>query len=195
MRRICCPLVGPCFLAMGLVAAQAAGSPIPSLAKVRETVLQPFEAQEDYQPGDLITRAQVEPLLGRLRKLGLPLPDAKKILADVLPADGFLPEQFATPAGRCFMRQISCYASAYDQLDRLSRLPRGRQTIRDLIRGPDGYKLLQYMTTTRGGRQMGKMLSNSPGAGDFNAPTGRIYTVDDLLLRLKKSRAASLKTQ
>ena len=36
------------------------------------------------------------------------------------------------------------------------------KTVRDLIRGPDGYKMLQYMTTSAGGRQMGKQLSNAP---------------------------------
>ena len=91
------------------------------------------------------------------------------------------------------MRQISSYPNAYDLLDRLSRLPRGRQTVRDLIRGPDGYKMLQYMTTSAGGRQMGKQLSNSPGAGKFNEPTGRIYTAEDLLRRLEQSRAAAAK--
>ncbi len=59
--------------------------------------------------------------------------------------------------------------------------------------GPDGYKMLQYTTTTSGGGELGKMLSNSPGAGDFNASTGRIYTVDGLLDRLRQSRAASVK--
>ena len=188
-----CLIVSTCLLAIGAAVARADGPAAPSSAQVRKEVLRYFKAQDGYQRGNLITRDQVEPLLGRLRGMGLALPDAKQVLRDVLPADGFLPQQFASPAGRSFMRQISSFPNAYDLLDRLSRLPRGRQTIRDLIRGPDGYKMLQYMSTTQGGRQLAKMLSNSPGAGDFNKPTGRIYTAEDLLRRLKQSRAAAAK--
>ncbi len=166
---------------------------IPKSSEVRQAVLRYFQARRDYRPGDLITREAAGPLLGQLRQKGLPLSDSEQILESMPAKDGFLARQLGTPNGRSFMRQISRYPDAYDRLDRLSRLPRGEQTVRDLVRGPDGYKMLQYMTTTPGGREMGKMLSNAPGAGDFNAPTGRIYTVDDLLDRLEQSRAASLK--
>ena len=131
-----------------------------------------FPSEDGYQRGDLITRDQVEPLLGRLRGMGLALPDAKQVLRDVLPADGFLSSNSPVAAGRSFMRQISSFPNAYDLLDRLSRLPRGRQTIRDLIRGPDGYKMLQYMSTTQGGRQLAKMLSNSPAPATSTSRPG-----------------------
>jgi hypothetical protein len=177
----------------GAVAGRADARPIPEFSEVQQAVVRYFEARQDYRAGDLITREAAGPLLGQLRQLGLPLPDEKQILESI-PAEGsLLAKQLATPAGRSFMRQVSRYPDAYDRLDRLGRLPRGEQTIRDLIRGPDGYKMLQYMTTTSGGREMGKMLSNSPGASDFNASTGRIYTVDGLLDRLGQSRAASVK--
>jgi hypothetical protein len=166
---------------------------IPPATEVRQAVLRYFQGRPDYRPGDMITREATEPLLNRLREVGLPLSDAKQILADMPSTEGFLAKQLSTPNGRDFMRQISRYPDAYDRLDRLSRLPRGQKTVRELIRGPDGYKMIQYMTTAKGGRQLGKQLSNSPGAGDFNAPTGRIYTVEDLLRRLEKSRAAALK--
>ncbi|MCE5269211.1 MAG: hypothetical protein LLG00_15145 [Planctomycetaceae bacterium] len=181
-----------------LVAASAQSSlaatrPIPQFSEVRQAVLRYFQARRDYRPGDLITRQTIAPLLGQLQQKGLPLPDSKQILESVPSDDGFLARQLATPAGRSFMRQVARYPDAYDRLDRLSRMPRGEQTVRDLIRGPDGYKMLQYMTTTPGGEEMGRMLSNAPGAGDFNAPTGRIYTVDALLAQLEKSHAASVK--
>jgi hypothetical protein len=177
----------------GVVTGRADGRPIPEFSEVRQAVLRYFDARQDYRAGDLISREVAEPLLGQLRQSGLPLPDEKQIIESLPAEGGALAKQLATPAGRTFMRQISRYPDAYDRLDRLGRLPHGEQTIRDLVRGPDGYKMLQYMTTTSGGREMGKMLSNSPGAGDFNAATGRIYTVDGLLDRLRQSRAASVK--
>ena len=171
----------------GRCAGRRSGGPVS--AQVRKEVLRYFKAQDGYQRGDLITRDQVEPLLGPPARNGVCVAgDGNRFSATFSRPTGFLPQQFASPAGRSFMRQISSFPNAYRPADRRSRLPRGRQTIRDLIRGPDGYKMLQYMSTTQGGRQLAKMLSNSPGAGDFNKPTGRIATLaEDLLRRLKQS--------
>ncbi|MFZ1934956.1 MAG: hypothetical protein WCB27_21195 [Thermoguttaceae bacterium] len=172
---------------------QAVVRPIPSLSELRQVVLRYFRAQRDYRPGDLITRDKIEPLLAQLRRTILPLPDAKQILQKVPAKDEFLAEQFRTPGGRKFMRQIARYDDGYDRLDRLSRLPHGKQTIIDLIRGPDGYKMLEYMTTTPGGLALGDQLSNAPKGKNFNEATGRIYTAEMLLKRLEQSRAATLK--
>jgi hypothetical protein len=176
------------FFAIALLAAPSAADVRPSLpfSDVEVVVERYFRILPGYRPGDLITREDVKPLLGQLERMGLPRTESQRMLDDLPANDEFLPEQFSTPAGRNFMRQIAKYIGAYDRLDRLSRLPRGQQTIRDLIRGPDGYKMLQYMTTAPGGRVLGEQLSDAPGAGDFNAPTGRIYTVDTLLKRLER---------
>jgi hypothetical protein len=185
------------YMAMACVAAafgaDAQQAAIPSSAEIKKVVSRHFAAKEDFQPGDLIIREDVKPLLEKLRKLGLPLPDAKKILDDAPRGDEFIAQQLATPDGQKFMRRISKYPMAYDRLDRLGRLPRGRSIVRELIRGPGGEKMIEYMTTAAGGKELGKMLSNSPGASDFNAPTGRIYTVEMLLERLEESRQASIK--
>jgi hypothetical protein len=177
------------FSVASAMAAEPAGTAkkkyVPSVAEVRAAVLDHFQKLPDFQRGDLITRDQVEPLLAKLQKMGLPLPDANKILKQVPAKNDFLPQQLATPNGRKFMRMISRYPDAYDRLDRLSRLPHGEQTIRDLVRGPGGDKMIQYMTTAKGGRELGKMLSNCPRAGNFNAATSRLYTVDRLLSRLE----------
>lgn len=167
--------------------------PIPSLSEVRQVVLRYFKAQPDFRSGDLITRNQVEPLLRQLQKLGLPLPDAKQILELTPASDEFLAQQLRTPNGRSFMRKISGYKDAYDRVDRLSRLPIGQQTVRDLIRGPGGEKMIEYMTTASGGKELGKMLSDAPLGKNFNDPTGRLYTVEKLMARLEQSRDASIK--
>jgi hypothetical protein len=186
---------------LGTAAAMAAdkatpgakAKPVPPMSEIKQAVLRHFQTMPDYQPGDLITRDNVEPLLRQLQRMGLPLPDGKKILGRVPTKDEFLASQLSSPEGRRFMRRISGYKDAYDRLDRLSRLPHGEQTIRDLIRGPGGEKMIEYMTTTPGGKVLGDQLSNAPGGENFNAETGRIYTVDLLLRQLEKSRDAALK--
>ena len=184
--------VGP-GIAAAPVGDRSDGKPIPSFAEVRRTVLEYFEEQPDFKSGDLITRDEVAPLLSLLKKQGLPLADAKEILKKT-PAKGeFLVDQLSTKGGRKFMRQISAYPNAYDRLDRLGRLPHGKQTVRDLIRGPGGEKMIEYMTTTQGGKELGKQLSNAPDGKRFNRPTGRIYTMALLLDQLEQSRTAALK--
>jgi hypothetical protein len=198
MRRQVTPLGVFAVLSIAVVVLAAepkrpGTKPIPSMSEIEQVVLRYFRVDPEYRAGDLITRDKVEPLLNRLKEKGLPLPDAKAILDKVLTKDHFLSKQFSTPNGRKFMRDISGYPDGYDRVDRLARLPHGEQTVRDLIRGPDGYKMIEYMTTAKGGSALGKQLSNAPLGKDFNAATGRIYTADQLLDRLKESRKASLK--
>jgi hypothetical protein len=49
------------------------------------------------------------------------------------------------------------------------------------------------MTTAKGGKELGKMLSEDPNGKGFNESTGRIYTAAMLLDRLQQSRAAAMK--
>ena len=187
------------FLALApAVAAEPTGrpaqtKPIPAFAEVQRAVARYFQARRDFQPGDLITAADVKPLLAELQQKGLLLGDVEEILEDV-PAKGeFLVGQFNTPTGRKFMRRIAAYPNVYDRLDRLAHLPNGQQTVRDLIRNPGGEKMVAYMTTTVSGRELGKILTDGPEAKLFTVPTGRIYTVAMLLARLQQSHAAAMK--
>ena len=179
-------------LAAPTIGAASTGKPIPPFDQVKKSVLQYFEKIPNYRARDLITQKEVAPLLNQLQKEGLPL-DAKKILKKV-PAEGeFLVNQLSTPKGRRFMRRVAAYPDAYDRLDRLSRLPQGRQTVRMLVGDPHGERMIEYMTTSKGGKELGKMLSKGPGGANFNAPTGRLYTASLLLDELQKSRAAAVK--
>ena len=186
-------LAGAATVVVAAGEPNAAAKPITSLSELRQAVLRYFQAQPDYQPGDLITRDQVEPLLLQVRRKGLPLPNAKQILEKVPAKDDFLAQQFRTPNGRTLMREISGCAGAYDRLDQLCRQPHGQQTIGNLIRGQSGMKVIVFTVTAPDGKALGERLSDLLEGGDFNAKTGRIYTADMLLRRLEQSRAAALK--
>jgi hypothetical protein len=159
--------------------------PLPKFEKVEAAVWHYFQSQPKYQSSMLITREQVAPLVKVLARAGFTLPDPDSILNGVPARDDFLVAELYSPAGLKFMARIAQYPDAYDRLDRLSRLPHGRQTVHDLIQGPGGDKMIQYMTTVPGGKNMGNMLSNAPMGADFNKPTGRIYTVPMLIVQLK----------
>ena len=194
-------LLGFVWLVVGSAAARAAnvaagaeeGKSLPAFTEVTKIVTRHFDALPNYRRGDLISRGQLGSLFGRLERAGWKVADRKEIL-EATPADtDFLVGQLRTQAGRKLMRKIAAYPGVYDRLDRLSRLPHGKKTVKALIRGPDGHKMIRYMTTTPGGRKLGKQLSNAPKGGAFNKPTGRIYSVELLLRRLKQSHAAAQK--
>jgi len=119
--------------------------PIPA-AQLLEAASCP---QRGYQPGDLISASDVEPVLKQLEeRWGESLKDVRRKL--VRPDD--LVRQLRSPSGKAFMRQASRFGQGYDRIDRLSQLPDGQTLLAKLIQGPDGYKLIEYMTTTPAAR-------------------------------------------
>lgn len=158
----------------------------PSFEAVKRTVEATFQTFPDYKPGRLIVQSEVKKAFGEVKKRGWNIPDQKKLMERVVPDGAWLATTLYSRRGRRFMDQISGLPEGYDRVDRLSRIPRGKQTIRDLLKNPGGYTLIKYMTTTPYGRNMGRMLSRDPGGAGFNRPTGRIYTVEQLLDELKR---------
>lgn len=135
-----------------------------------------FKKLPDFEDRDLISRSQAKAMFDELARRGWKIPRSDELVEKVLPDDDSLVKDLRTAKGRRFMRKVSRYSSAYDRLDRLDKLPGGRQTVKSLIDDPDGHKMLEYLTSTSGGTELGKMLAKSPRGADFNKPTGRIYT-------------------
>lgn len=167
---------------------------VPPWSKVKQTVADYFSTVPGYQPGNLIVRSEVETLLGRLKQIGWTVPNRSSLLERLCTDSEFLAQELRTTAGRRFMQRIASYSGGYDCLDRLSDLPHGRQTVHDLIYKVGGERMIEYMTTTSGGRSMEKMLAQTPRGGDFGKPTGRIYTVNALLEELQKRYVAARRT-
>ncbi len=181
-----------CLAAICLISAvaNAADPTLPSLEQVQKVIEKQFASLNDYKPGDLISRNQVKPIFDALNHLGWNVRDQANILRMIPSEDEFFVRELRTAAGRKFMRQSGKYPLAYDRIDRISHMIMGEQNVRALIRGPDGYKMIQYMTNTPYGRNLGQMLSQDPRGGDFNSSTGRIYTADALMVRLALSYEA-----
>jgi hypothetical protein len=190
MRQTCVAVLLAVFC--GLRFAQAGGAEMPSFDQVQKLVDRQLATLSDYQPGDIISQQQVEPIFEQLKQLGWAVRDRAEIMK-LVPGDSeFIVRELRSAEGRPFMRQSGKYPLAYDRIDRLSRMVMGEKNVRALIRGPDGYKMIQYMTSTPYGRNMGQMLSQDPHGADFNSPTGRLYTADALLGRLQQSYDAEL---
>jgi hypothetical protein len=154
-----------------------------------------FATVDGYEKGDLITRSQIEKAIAKLESAGVKFPDANAIAELGLADDSFVVRELSTADGRRFMRRLAKYPGTYSHLDRLSTIPRGQTLIRQLERQKDGDQLIVYLATTKGGQNMGDMMAQARGGVDLNKPTGRIYTVDDLIAVLKKAIAKSARSK
>jgi hypothetical protein len=177
--------VAAAFIVGGLnLLPPAAAFDLPEFAEVEAAVSNGLAREKDLGPSDVVSRSQVRKLLDAVERLGWTLDDRREIESRVLDDGAFLIAKFRTPGGKKFMRKIASLPLAYDRIDRLAQLPQGRSTVERLIKGPDGHKLLQYMAEEQGGRELAKMLSQD-GRGNFNKPTGKLYTAEQLLAELK----------
>jgi hypothetical protein len=151
------------------------------LAAVEKYVLNYYEKQQDYSPEFLITREQTQPLLDAFRRQGWKPSLLDDIASRLVSEEEFLSKELDSTAGKKFMKQIAKYPQHYDCLDRLSRLPLGHETVRNLINYYGGEKMIELLTTNATSKDVGKMLAQSPNGAHFNEPTGRIYTATMLV--------------
>jgi len=179
------------LLAGGLLLSGARGAekeePFPEFQPIRAMVLQHFSRMPLYREGDLISQGQVQPLLGGLARLGLELPDPKGFI-ERIPAEGsFLVQQLRTRPGREFMLHLSGSPAAYERLERLAAMKRGKKTVAELIRrGEKGAGVIVYFAEESDGKKMGRLMARRGQSPNFNESTGKIYTVDQLLGELEK---------
>ena len=186
-------VVATATVAVSMAGFASAAQParVPAPAAVKGAIEKYFASQPNYEVGDAITRSQIITVLNKLNGAGAPVPRASEIANRGLADDSFIAQQFSTPAGRKFMRKLVGTPGSFASLDRLSSISGGEQLIRDLIRDPGGDKLIEYLVTTKGGHNMGRMMTAVPNGENLNAPTGRIYTVDELVTAINAAYAGS----
>lgn len=164
---------------------------LPSFSQVEGVVSDYFSSLKDYRNGDVISKRDVQQVLGQLEALGWRVPDRSEILKRVLDDQHYVVKTLRSPKGRTFMRKISGEKLAYDQLDLSSSLPGGKLLITDLLRSPGADRLFRKGNNVGFQDIAGKIppskRSGAPRPQDFSKPTGRIYTANDLIKALKNS--------
>ena len=183
------PLLLACSLCLAAEGTKPVANELPPFEQVESLVEKHLAGQKGYRQGDLLTQNMVAPLFEQIEAIGWTVEDQKEIIERVLSENAPLARRLGTTEGRKFMRQVATYPDAYGRLDRLQRLSDGDRILRRLVQGPDGHKLIEYMATSQGGRNLQKSLSATPRGADFDKPTKRIYTSKDLLASLKQSHA------
>ena len=168
---------------------------LPPLATVQKVVANHLKSLPDYRNGDLISSSDVQPVFRQLAKLGWDVVDQQEILKEMLSDSHFLVKDLRTPNGKRFMRKVSSDPTVYDRLDRVSQHKRGKATIRELVRLPDGEKYTKAKSGPGNPTISDLVLIYDRGSAkkraikDYDKPTGTIYTGDAFLQRLKKSYA------
>ncbi|HUY88294.1 MAG TPA: hypothetical protein VMV10_06145 [Pirellulales bacterium] len=170
-------------------------APWPTFAEVQKTAEKHFSTLKKYRKGDLLSQSDVAPVFDQLEKLGWKVADRDEILKQVPGDRELLVRMLRSDDNRVFMRDIERLPGGYDRVDHLSRLSDAETLLGRLAAGPDGYKMIDYMTTTPWGKTMGNMLAQAPHGQGFNQPTGRIYTEQQFIARLKQSYAQADKSR
>jgi hypothetical protein len=170
---------------------------LPEFSSIEKSVIDHFATRKDFRRGDLISKRDVKPIFASLKMAGWQVADEADILALILDEGKAVVRTLRSRNGQKFMRRVSGYRLIYDRLDRLSREPGGQRLISDLVKLPDAQRyakmtpqrgvpsMLEFLPKTRSGKQR--------RVADYDKPTGRIYTMDAFLERLRESHAQAQK--
>ncbi len=155
-------------------------------------------AQRDgYQNGDLITQSDVKLVMKTLASFGWVPKDQKELINLTLPDDDPLKQILSTVDGTRFMRQSGGAVLIYDRMDRVCRVFGGERMLVAMARLPDGHRyaelkrpygvpgFLDLLPKTGSGRRR--------SIKDYDQPTGRIYTEQQLITRLEETFQSQLK--
>jgi hypothetical protein len=187
--------IGSLVVGVGVATAPAVyGAPAakrPELGAVKQAVNDFFAAQEDHQPGDIISQEQVKSVLAEIAKLGWKPADAEEIVKKTPAESEPLVKVLRSKEGKKLMRKTANYSLVYDRLDRTAKLPGGVDLLETLPKLPDGAKYLQTKPTP-GFKNLAQLLpkqanGKSPKGVDYDKPTGRIYTIKQLIAALEQS--------
>jgi hypothetical protein len=183
------------FLATGVPAhaadekKPATDETLPQWAEVQSVIK---DSMGKRSKAEILSHGDASKTFAKLEKAGWNLADRKQIEKRFLSDSDFLVRQLRSKAGRKFMQRIETMSGAYDHLDHLRKMPYGPRRIRELIRGPDGYKLIEYMTSTKGCKNLGRQFSRGVNGKGFNKPTGRLYTARQFTAELQRLHKAAL---
>ncbi len=166
---------------------------LPDWSTLEQVAVRHLATLPDYQPGDLIVESNVMPMFDQFKQMGWNVTERRVIQRQLIKDADFIAKKFRTKKGMKFMRKITKYPDAFDRLYRMAALSGGRTLVNDLIAEPAGHEMIEYLTTSKGGENMGKMLARAPKGSQFNKPTGRIFTEKQLLTRLRECYARDLK--
>lgn len=152
-------------------------------------VVNNFLTQHELPRGAIVSHHDVMPLLVALEAEGMVLD--RQALLKMIPSDkSTLIRLLRTNSGRKFINQTSRNRLMFDRLDRITSEPGGERMLRDLMKLPDAARYAK-IDTGPGVPDMIDFLpkvrsSKTRRVKDYKKPTGKLYTLDDVINHLAK---------
>ncbi len=163
----------------------------PSFRQVTGLVQKELATRDGYESGDLVTRKDVQRVLKAISAAGWTPKDQKQLLEDTLGEDAALAGILGSRSGTSFMRKVKTEQMIYDRMDRVSRVSGGQRMLQDIVKLPDGEKLAKRQRPHGVPGFLDLLPKKTSGKvrsiKDYDEPTGRIYTEEQLLERLQIS--------
>jgi hypothetical protein len=195
--RVFVPLLIALALAAPLAASDAktpADKPLPSFDAIKQIVERELAKRPFYQPGDLLSRSDLEPIVDALQSQGWPIP-TETFYDDVLPDSAPLVALLHSRSGRPFMRQVAGFPEVYDRLERMTWPYGGTKLLRQWMSDPEGVAHVKRLTTPEGIKQFERDFAQDDRSPNFGLPSGKIHTADELLAELKRVHAQLRRSQ
>jgi hypothetical protein len=159
-----------------------------SLPAFRRVVAE-FMKKHEVPQNEIISQRDVAPLLGVLTSQGMIL-DLKELMQMIPGDESSLVRLLRTPNGRKFIGQTMNNKMMFDRLDRIANEPGGKRLLRDLMKLPDAARyakidpgpgipdLIDFLPKLRS--------SKTRRVKDYKKPTGKLYTMNDVVEYLAK---------
>lgn len=164
---------------------------LPAFGNIRRAVEEHLAELRKRQAADILTRSDIQPLFSKFKQLGWVVSEEQELSSRLLSDADPLVRLLREPSGVKLLSQLSNEPLVYDRLDRLMREPGGNRMLTDLVKLPDAAR---YVRAQRPRAVPGLVDFLPKGASgktrqvpNYDQPTGKIYTVSQLLEELEHS--------
>lgn len=172
--------------------AVAQQKPLMSAALMEQLTRQHLAALPAKPYSDLIIWEEISPLLDEIERRGWDMPYREGLQEVMIGKSDFL-SQFAQSRHGSKWLKASNSKLLLDRVDRISRVSGGQQTLKRVAKLPNGK---QYARPKAGDFQPGLVELLPPAKygrkrkiPDYNKPTGRAYTVDQVVDKISELHA------
>lgn len=174
-RRNCLAWISVFGTSAFLAPAGLAAGRILAFEEVKSVVKESLSKRQGYQPGDLITRRDVQPILAQLARKGFNADPSVIGFDPYLPDNHYLVGLLQTAKGAETLRQMKNMPGALDRLERLAHFPEGQKILRKVLLESKGTQGVERLLSPQGVRELELAYGNEPSMKNFDLVSGRVY--------------------
>jgi len=143
--------------------------------EVKAAVKENLAKRQGYQPGDLITRRDVQPILAQLARKGFNADPSVIGFDPYLPDNHYMVGLLQTAKGTETLRQLKDHPGALDRLERLAHFPEGQKILRKVLLESKGTQGVELLLSAQGIRDLELEYGNEPTMKNFTVASGRVF--------------------